>query len=266
MTFSNIIGLPLGLGIFIRRRCIGQNTTTSRWHLAYTQNTLKSISFFTVRTSTSKNTFSIPAWTCWKTSCCRTTYIRHKKTSLKLSLTLSWRAARTHRERPVECHCELQTSSILSRVATLETNAVWLVFFTAIHSPTRMWANAQRDGRPAEHRWRPLFNAPKFGWRPNAHTRCRAVTLPTRETRWNLQGALNYRIDLSCQWAKVRHIMRTCGGHIAALYVFPIVDMCLSREDIARQSCAMVPRWRFWRLFESCIFSEPRAARFRQAS
>jgi len=23
---------------------------------------------------------------------------------------------------------------------------------------TRMWANAQRDGRPAEYRWRPLFN------------------------------------------------------------------------------------------------------------
>jgi len=28
---------------------------------------------------------------------------------------------------------------------------------------TRMWANAQRDGGPAEHRWRPLFNAAKFG-------------------------------------------------------------------------------------------------------
>ena len=28
---------------------------------------------------------------------------------------------------------------------------------------TRMWANAQPDGRPVEHRWRPLFNAPKFG-------------------------------------------------------------------------------------------------------
>ena len=26
-----------------------------------------------------------------------------------------------------------------------------------------IWANAQRDGRPAEHRWRPLFNAAKFG-------------------------------------------------------------------------------------------------------
>jgi len=28
---------------------------------------------------------------------------------------------------------------------------------------TRMWANAQRDGHPAEYRWLPLFNAAKFG-------------------------------------------------------------------------------------------------------
>jgi len=28
---------------------------------------------------------------------------------------------------------------------------------------TRMWANAQRDGRRAEYRWRRLFNAAKFG-------------------------------------------------------------------------------------------------------
>jgi len=26
-----------------------------------------------------------------------------------------------------------------------------------------MWANAQPDGRPAEYRWRALFNAAKFG-------------------------------------------------------------------------------------------------------
>jgi len=49
-----------------------------------------------------------------------------------------------------------------------------------------MWANAQRDGRPAEYRWRPLFNAAKFGWHPLLE--CRAVMLPRRETRWNLQG------------------------------------------------------------------------------
>jgi len=30
-------------------------------------------------------------------------------------------------------------------------------------SITRMWANAQGDGRPAEHRWCSLFNATKFG-------------------------------------------------------------------------------------------------------
>ena len=47
-----------------------------------------------------------------------------------------------------------------------------------------MWANAQRDGRPAEHRWCLLFNAAKL----TPTTRCRAVTLPRRETRWNLQG------------------------------------------------------------------------------
>jgi len=26
-----------------------------------------------------------------------------------------------------------------------------------------MWANPQRDGRPAKHTWRPLFNTAKFG-------------------------------------------------------------------------------------------------------
>ena len=29
-----------------------------------------------------------------------------------------------------------------------------------------MCVNAIRDGRPAEYRWRSLFNAAKFGWRP----------------------------------------------------------------------------------------------------
>ena len=32
-----------------------------------------------------------------------------------------------------------------------------------VSTRTRMWANAQPDGRPAKHRWRPLFNAAKFG-------------------------------------------------------------------------------------------------------
>jgi len=55
-----------------------------------------------------------------------------------------------------------------------------------INTQLEMWANAQRDGRPAEYRWRPLFNAAKFGWRPLLE--CRAVTLPRRKTRWNFLG------------------------------------------------------------------------------
>jgi len=56
------------------------------------------------------------------------------------------------------------------------------------------------------------------------------------------------------------------SGHVEEVLLlnnlFPIIDMCLSCEDVARQSCAMVARWRF---FASCISSEPRAARFRPA-
>jgi len=50
-------------------------------------------------------------------------------------------------------------------------------------SKTRMWANAERDGCPAEYRWRTLFNAAKFGWCPLLEYR--AVTLPRGETHWN---------------------------------------------------------------------------------
>jgi len=38
-----------------------------------------------------------------------------------------------------------------------------IIMMMMITALTRMWANAQPDGCPAEHRWRPLFNAAKFG-------------------------------------------------------------------------------------------------------
>ena len=49
------------------------------------------------------------------------------------------------------------------------------------HLQTRMWANAQRDGRPAEYGWRPVLNAAKFASRPLLD--CRAVTLPIEECK-----------------------------------------------------------------------------------
>jgi len=48
------------------------------------------------------------------------------------------------------------------------------------------------------------------------------------------------------------------SGHVEEVLLFNK----FSSEDIARQSCAMVPKWRF---FASCISSEPRAAHFRPA-
>ena len=115
-----------------------------------------------------------------------------------------------------------------------------------------MWVNAQRDGRPADYRRRPLFNAAKFGWRPLLE--CRAVTLPrrdqqqpqpfysplsgtTRVIRYQKRHSPTHHLDhhpicpdakpveicwgapnaptvLSRYWAEVHHIMRTCGGGI----------------------------------------------------
>jgi len=40
---------------------------------------------------------------------------------------------------------------------------LWQVQINQKNINTRMWANAQRDGHPAEYRWRQLVNAAKFG-------------------------------------------------------------------------------------------------------
>ena len=111
---------------------------------------------------------------------------------------------------------------------------------------TRMWVIAKRDGRPAEYRWRPLFNAAKFGWRPLL--KCRAVTMPRRETRWNLQGCLKLANRSQPLVGRSSPYCEDMWGRHCCLTFFPIVDMCLSCEDmpIARQSCAMVPRWQFF--------------------
>ena len=125
-----------------------------------------------------------------------------------------------------------------------------------------MWADAQRDGRPAEYRWRPLFNAAKFGWCPILE--CRAVALPRCETHWNYLGCpkLTKRSQPLVSWSSPY-----CGDmwsrYCCLTSFFPIVDMCLSCEDIARQSCAMVPRWRFLATFLRPVFS---ASRVQQVS
>ena len=82
----------------------------------------------------------------------------------------------------VETTVSHRIKPVFTRLSLFESHKRRIGYVT-----TRMWANAQRHGRPAEHRWRPLFNAAKFGWRPLLE--CRAVTLPRRETRSNYLGS-----------------------------------------------------------------------------
>ena len=49
------------------------------------------------------------------------------------------------------------------RPYTLHTSLLTTKLVGEKHEKLEVWANAQRDGRPAEYRWRPLFNAAKFG-------------------------------------------------------------------------------------------------------
>jgi len=90
-------------------------------------------------------------------------------------------------------------------------------------------------------------------------TICRAVTLPRRKTRWNLQGcpklANRSQPFVGRSSPYYEHVWRT---YRRLTIFFPIVDTCLICEDIARQSCAMMLRWRLFASFLRPVFSASR--------
>jgi len=47
-------------------------------------------------------------------------------------------------------------------------------------------------------------------------------------------------------------------GRYCCLTIFPIANTCLNCEDVAGQSCAMVPRWRIFGDFLRPVFSASR--------
>jgi len=105
----------------------------------------------------------------------------------------------------------------------------------------------------------------KCGWPPLSDIG--AVTKPRHETRWNLLGSpklTNRSQSLVGQYLPYGE--DTWRTYCCLTSFFPIVDTCLSYEDIAQQSCAMVHKMAiFCVIFASCIFSEPRAEHFRPA-
>jgi len=126
-----------------------------------------------------------------------------------------------------------------------------------------MWANAERDGRPAEYRWHPLFKRRKVWLTPTAGVPCSNAAKTRNPLKF--AGVPQIGKPISAVSGPKFTIL---SGHVEDVllfnkFYFPMVDTCLIRKDIARQICAMMPRRRFSAL---CIFSEPRAARFRPAS
>jgi len=119
-----------------------------------------------------------------------------------------------------------------------------------------MWANAQCEGRPDEYRWRPLFNTAVW---LTPTTRVSCSNAARCKTRWNLQGC-----------PKLTKRSQTLVSRSSPYYgdmwrrywcltsFFPIVDTCLSCEDIAWQSCGMVPRLRLFVYFLPALFSANR--------
>ena len=98
----------------------------------------------------------------------------------------------------------------------------------------------------------------KFGWLPLSDVA--AVTNPRREARWNLLWCpkLTNRsqplVGLRSPYCEDMWGRYCC--YKASF--FPIVDTCLSCEDIARQSCVMVRRWRIFGEFLHPVFSVSR--------
>jgi len=125
------------------------------------------------------------------------------------------------------------------------------------HNNTRMWTDAQRDDR-----------LPNIG----GHSGQRRKVWLTPTTRVPCSNAAKTRNQLKLAGVPKTNeqISAASGpkftilwGHVKEILLldrfFPIVDMCLSCEDIARQSCPMVRRWRILAIFAYCIFSEAHA-------
>ena len=102
-----------------------------------------------------------------------------------------------------------------------------------------MCANVQRHGRPAEYRWCRLFNAAKFGWHPLLE--CCAVTLPRRESSWNLQGVPQTRQQIS---AFRRRKFTILWRHVGDVWVFNRFFLWLSiNASAAKTQPDKVERW-----------------------
>ena len=101
-----------------------------------------------------------------------------------------------------------------------------------------MWANAQRDGRPAEYKWRRLLNAAVW-LTPTTRVPC-SNAAKTRNP-FKFAGVPQTSQSISAvSGPKFTILWRHLQEILLLNKFFPTVNTCLSGEDIAQQSCAMV--------------------------
>ena len=79
-----------------------------------------------------------------------------------------------------------------------------------------MWANVQRDGRPAEYRWCPLFNAAVW-LTPTTRVPCSRPNAAKTRNPLKLPGVPQTNETIpAASGPQVHHIVETCRGDIAA--------------------------------------------------
>jgi len=114
------------------------------------------------------------------------------------------------------------------------------------------------------YRWRPLFNTAKFGWRPLLE--CRAVTLPRRESSWNLLGCPKQPKRSEPLVGRSSPYCEDIWRRYCCLITF---SDCRYMPQLRRFSptklCGSAQMAIFCVIFASCISSKPRAAHFRPA-
>jgi len=118
-----------------------------------------------------------------------------------------------------------------------------------------MWANAQRDGHSAEYRWRPAQRR-KVWLTPNTGVPCSNAA----KTRNPLKFA---GVPQTTGWISAANGPKftILWGHVEEILLLnKFFSDCryMPCEDIARQSCGMVPRWRFLATFLGPTFAASR--------
>ena len=123
-----------------------------------------------------------------------------------------------------------------------------------------MWANAERDGRPAECRWRPLFNAAVW-LTPTTTVPC-SNTAGIRNPL-KLAGVSQTNEPISAASGRSSPHCKDVGRYCCLTSFFPIVDTCLSYEDYSlTKLCDGAQMANFWRFLRP-VFS---ASRVQQVS